>query len=210
MFGFKKERKEKNAQNVEAERHVAPDEPKVIDLSLLVPMIKVAEFDTSSSLVTELPHDNSPVITPFAGDLIVMYALDLPTHFQFVTFRDLHNAALTAAELHSIALQNFPSRVPKIELHGQAPRHMIIAGGNFEATLLLLDSMWDQFEHEMPGELLAVVPARDLLYVSATGWDEAKTFLLEASSRFLPEERYALSKCIFVRRNGKWMPYATD
>ena len=210
MFGFAKKRKAKDAPRIERDNHEAFDEPKAIDQSLLVPMIKVAEFDDSSAHVIEVSHDDSPVIRPFAADLIVMYALDLPTHFQFVTGRDLRNASLTVEEIHSIALRNLPSRVPKIELHGQAPRHMIIAGGNFEATLLLLDSMWEQFEQEMPGELLAVVPARDLLYVSASGWDEAKTFLREASNRYLPEERHALSKCIFVRRNGQWMPYAAD
>ncbi len=194
----------------EKENHVAVETPKVLDRNLLVPMIKVAEFDTSSSPVAAVSHEDSPVIKPFAADLIVMYALDLPTHFQFVSNKDLENASLTSEELHSIALRNLPSRIPKIELHGQAPQYMVIAGGNFEATLLLFDSMWEQFEQEMPGELLAVVPARDLLYVSASGWDGAETFLREASNRSLPEKRYALSKCIFVRRNGQWIPYTTN
>ncbi|MEM4987357.1 DUF1444 family protein [Collimonas sp. H4R21] len=210
MFGFLKGRKGKSVPITDRENRVAGETPKVLDQSLLVPIIKVAEFDTYSSPVVALSHDDSPVIKPFSADLIVMYALDLPTHFQFVTFRDLKNSSLTSEELHSIALRNLPNRVPKIELHGQAPQYMVIAGGNFEATLLLFDSMWDQFEQEMPGELLAVVPARDLLFVSASGWEGAKTFLREASSRVLPEDRYALSKCIFVRRNGQWMPYTTD
>jgi len=208
MFGFLKRRNEKPVS-------APPQEPvKVVraaeapDLSLLVPVIKVVELDAPSAKVIEVPHGESPVVRPFAADLVVMYALDLPTHFQFLSYRDLQAADISEDDLHRLALQNLPTRLPEVKVHGQAPRYMVTAGGNFEATLLLLDSMWEQFAEQMPGELWAVAPARDLLYVSASGWEGALTFLREMANIDLPEKRYALSTCIFARRGGKWQPHA--
>lgn len=85
---------------------------------------------------------------------------------------------------------------------------MVTAGGNFEATLLLLESLWEQVQEQMPGEILAVVPARDLLFVSASGWEGALSFMQEMASRDLPEKRYALTTCVFARRDGEWVPHA--
>lgn len=189
MFGFLKGRRTQATTSSGDDSAKAATDTKDLDLTLLVPIIKVIEMDDPSAPVMTLPHDDSPVMRPFAADLVVMYAIDLPSHFQFVAYRDLRKASITEEELHSIALRNLPARVPKIELHGQPPKYMVTAGGNFEATLLLLDSMWEQFEEQMPGELLAVVPARDLLFVSASGWDDALPFVREMTNRDLPEKR---------------------
>jgi len=207
MFGFLKGLKTQGTSPSETTVEAAPA-AKGLDLTLLVPFIKVMELDDPSVTVVTLSHDDSPVMRPFAADLVVMYAIDLPTHFQFVAYRDLRNASINEEELHSIALRNLSTRVPRIELHGQPPRYMVTAGGNFEATLLLLDSMWEQFAEQMPGDLLAVAPARDLLFVSASGWDGALSFMQEMANGHLPEKRYALSKCVFARRDGKWVPHA--
>ncbi|MBD9668012.1 DUF1444 family protein [Variovorax sp. VRV01] len=208
MFGFLKGRRTQATTSSGEKTADAAPVAQGLDLTLLVPLIKVVELDDPSTAVLTLSHDDSPVTRPFAADLIVMYAVDLPTHFQFVSYGDLKNASMTQEELHSLALRNLPTRVPKIELHGQPSRYMVTAGGNLEATLLLLDSMWEQFEEQMPGELLAVAPARDLLFVSASGWDGALSFMQEMASRDLPEKRYALSKCVFARRGGIWVPHA--
>ncbi|WP_158219421.1 MULTISPECIES: DUF1444 family protein [unclassified Achromobacter] len=179
-----------------------------LDFTLLVPILKVMEPDDPCANVVTLARDDFPIARPFAADLIIMYAIDLPTHFRFVNHRDLRRSAISEEELHALALRNLPARLPEIELHGSPPRYMVTAGGNFEATLLLLESLWDQLEEQMPGDILAVVPARDLLFVSASGWDGAVTFLNEMVSRDLPEKRYALSTCVFARRDGRWVPHS--
>jgi uncharacterized protein YtpQ (UPF0354 family) len=175
---------------------------------MLVPILKVMEPPDTSTEVFAISSDESPVMRPFAADLIVMYAIDLPTHFRFVTYRELRDASISEEDLHALALRNLPLRLPEIEFHGEAPRYMVTAGGNFEATLLLLESLWERIEKQMPGEILAVVPARDLLFVSASGWEGALSFMQEMASRELAEKRYALSACVFARRDGQWVPHA--
>ena len=82
-----------------------------LDLSLLVPILKVMEPADPSDNVLVLARDDSPVVRPFAADLIVMYAIDLPTHFRFVTYRELTDASISEEELHAVALRNLPMRL---------------------------------------------------------------------------------------------------
>ncbi|MNS57167.1 hypothetical protein D3C72_900460 [compost metagenome] len=74
--------------------------------------------------------------------------------------------------------------------------------------MLLLESLWEQVEEQLPGEILAAVPARDLLFVSASGWEGALPFMQDMTSRDFPEKRYALSTCVLARRDGEWVPHA--
>lgn len=177
---------------------------KDAELELLVPVIKAIEFEGSASTV-ELPQLDAPIDRPFAADLMILYAEDKPSHFEFVSNRRLTELGLTEDELHARALQNLPRRPPKIELHGHQPKQMLVAGGNFEATLLLHHELWDEIEKEIEGELLAVAPARDLLFLSNTSWDGARAFLTDVASRELEDKSHRLSRCILRRVSGKWI-----
>jgi len=171
----------------------------------IVPVIKVVEHESPDMEHVDLPADESPVCNPFAADLIVMYAEDFPDRFAYLSKRRMRELGLTMDELHSLAVANLPNRVQKIELHGSAPRFMITAGGNFEATLLLHPTLWDDLSEHIPGSPMAVAPARDLLFVTSSEWEEGISFLREMAEKELEDKRYSLSKCLLVRRNGGWV-----
>jgi uncharacterized protein YtpQ (UPF0354 family) len=152
----------------------------------------------------ELPEDESPVSNVFVGDLIVMYAEDFPDRFAYLSKRRMRELGLNMDGLHALAIQNLPSRVPNIEVHGGAPRFMITAGGNFEATLLLHPTLWDSLAEHLPGTPMAVVPARDLLFVTCAEWEEGPAFMKEMAEKELEEKRYALSKLVFIKRDDSW------
>jgi uncharacterized protein YtpQ (UPF0354 family) len=181
-------------------------EPQARDAALLslVPVVKAIEFEGGGKTI-ELPIEDAPISRPFVADLMILYAEDKPSHFQFVSSRRLAELGLTEDELHTQALQNLPSRPPKIELHGNPPKQMLIAGGNFEATLLLYDTLWDQAEENIEGELLAVAPARDLLFISVTSWAGAREFLTDVASRDLEDKTHMLSRAILRRVSRKWV-----
>ena len=72
-----------------------------------------------------------------------------------------------------------------------------------------MDDLWEQLEEQMAGGVLATVPARDLLFVSASGWEDGLPFLRDMASKDW-ESRYALSQCVLARREGKWVPYDSN
>lgn len=106
--------------------------------------------------------------------------------------------------LHALAVDNLARRLPPIELHGGAPRYMITAGGNLEATLLLHPTLWESLAEHLPGSPIVVVPARDLLCVTSSEWDDGCAFLKDMAEKHPEDKRYALSKLLFIRRNGSW------
>ena len=179
-----------------------------LDWSLVVPLIRVLAAEDTGRVI-EVADEDWPVTRPFCADLIVNYAVDLPSHFEFINAWQLAEHGMTEDELHRLAMGNLPKRLPSIELHGEAPKFMVTAGGNFEATLLLVDDLWEQLEEQMAGGVLATVPARDLLFVSASGWEDGLPFLRDMASKDW-ESRYALSQCVLARREGKWVPYDSN
>ena len=111
-----------------------------LDWSLVVPLIRVLAAEETGRVI-EVTDEDWPVTRPFCADLIVNYAVDLPSHFAFINAWQLAEHGMTEDELHRLAMGNLPKRLPPIELHGEAPKFMVTAGGNFEATLLLVDDL---------------------------------------------------------------------
>eukprot|EP01031_Cornospumella_fuschlensis_P043297 gene43297-52922_t len=139
MFGLFRKRQ------ADAEvRPAAPAQPAPLDLAMIVPVVKAIVGDDDPATVIELPPDEAPLSRPFVADLIVMYAIDHPDRFEFISNRHLRECGLSIEQLHDLALSNLPRRTPPVEMHGQSPRYMITAGGNMEATLLLHDALWDE------------------------------------------------------------------
>src|SRR5256885_92520 len=58
--------------------------------------------------------------------------------------------------------------VPPIERHGEGPWYLLTAGGDYVASILLLDEVWQQLEEEIDGDIVAVVPARDVLLFTSS------------------------------------------
>lgn len=182
-----------------------PTEPDKEALARIIPVIKAILPEDTGLQVIEFPEkDNAPVSRTFAGDLMIMYAEDLPDHFAFVSVRRMAELGLDEDALHALAVRNLPSRVPPIELHGSGPRYMITAGGNLEATLLLHPTLWEALAEYLPGSPIAVVPARDLLLVSSSEWEDGRALLKEAAAKEPMEKRYALSKLLFIKRGDTW------
>jgi hypothetical protein len=180
----------------------APTAPPSADvLERIIPVIKVAEPGLGG---ITLPPGEDPVVRPFAGDLVVMYAEDLPDHFAYLSHRRMRELGLAPDTLHALAVRNLPGRVGQIQLLGSAPRFMITAGGNLEATLLLHPTLWESLAEHLPGAPMAAVPARDLLFVTGADSEEGRAFLKQSAEKELEDKRYALSRQVFTRRDGAW------
>lgn len=175
------------------------------DQSLIVPLVKGMGLPSGEGAAIQLSVDDSPVVRPFASDMVIMYAIDRPSHFEFVAMREIQARQLSVEDLHDLAVKNLPSRVSQVEVHDLGGgMHGLSAGGNLEASLLLVDSLWDQLAARLPGEPLAAVPARDLLFTIGSGQPNAMALISSRAMIDLAEKRYAISQSVLVRRGGKW------
>lgn len=84
---------------------------------------------------------------------------------------------------------------------------MLTAGGNYEATLLLLPEVWESVSSMVSGHIVAAVPARDIIYVTGDASDEDLADLRRWTSQMIEKADKPLSRT-FVRWTGsQWEAY---
>ena len=85
---------------------------------------------------------------------------------------------------------------------------MLSAGGDYDASLLLVDEIWSGDMLKVDGEIVVAVPARNvLLFVPAA--DEARVKELKALvRRVFAEYSYTLTDQLFIYRKGRFQRYS--
>jgi uncharacterized protein YtpQ (UPF0354 family) len=179
----------------------APTEP---DRSTIVPRIKHTQFLASLQEMA-VPPDQLPVTEPFVGDLLITYAFDLPGMFQMVSPGDLERLAIRPDELRDIAIENLKQQLPEIGIMEQLPLRLIVTGNDLEACALLADTFWTDLSAEIPGEIVAAVPSRDVLVFCSSKDADGLQALRELSAEVREgETTHALSEHLLVWRQERW------
>lgn len=155
----------------------------------------------------QLDHRDSPVCKPYAEGLLVCYVVDEGTSYTYVQYRHLEVDGIDEAELHRIGLHNLVglvrNRDTRVQPYGNV--FAVLMGGDFEASLLLLDQLWDeQFRQFVRGDYAVAIPARDILSFCDSNSAEGIQELQKIISRIQPSCDHLISNQIFVRRNSKW------
>lgn len=156
----------------------------------------------------KLSADDSPVERKLVADLLVLYAFDLDSHFQLVANHDLSRLGVSADELHARSLANLRALNLDIRAHQGDRCIMLTAGGNFEATLLLLPEVWESVQSMVTGNMVASVPARDLLFLTGDAVPENLADLRSVTSKALENVDKPLSRQFLQWANGVWSEYA--
>jgi uncharacterized protein YtpQ (UPF0354 family) len=167
----------------------------------LVPIVKSANWLAGLPTEADLPS------VAFVGDLVIVYAFDRPHSFGFAQMSDLDTLGLTADDALPLALDNLRTRLPAdLTTRGDGKSMLFVAGGNFEASLILLPEVWDQIGMQLRGDVIACVLARDICLMTSTGVAGGIESLLAARSRILDEMSLddLISATLLIRQQGTW------
>jgi uncharacterized protein YtpQ (UPF0354 family) len=136
--------------------------------SNIVPILKGLVDDADARQATRPENVPLPIHRPLVEDLLVMYAFDLPEHFAFLNQREASELNLSPSELHDLAINNLLCRLENIEIQQMKdlPVFCLQIGGNLDASLLLLQDIRDTVAKNVPGEIVAAVPSRDVFLVT--------------------------------------------
>jgi uncharacterized protein YtpQ (UPF0354 family) len=171
--------------------------------------LKVDVFDGDRAAGAAVPAAQMPIVRGFAGDLLVTYVMDLGDCYHLVAKSHLGASGLDRDELHRVGLDNLAALVNQrstvVQPYGNI--FAVLMGGDFEASLLLLDGLWDEtFRRWVDGDYAVAVPARDILAFcdarSAAGIDELEQLIGRAFGGF----DHQLSRRIYTGRPGRWEP----
>jgi hypothetical protein len=132
-----------------------------------------AEGGTGAAVILAGPEE--PILRPVGNGLLISYAIDVGNAFHLVQRRHLSEAGLTEDDLHGTAIANLLGLArQRLEIRPYDGAYAVLLDGNFEASLLLADSLWDEsLAHLAPNGFVAAAPARDLLAFCDAGSPEA-------------------------------------
>ena len=183
---------------------------EVIDTSRITPTIKDREWladikETMKKSGTKEIADH--VYEDFNAELIIVYAEDSPKNLRYLTTKDLEPVKLRLTDLKSLAIKNLKKIIPKIEVRDGNGFYMVTADGNYEASLILFEELWDGVQIKVDGDYVIAVPARDMLLITGSKNKEGIKKISEISKKIVTEGSYRLTSDLFVRRDGKFIKY---
>lgn len=187
--------------------------PEDLDRTRIVPVIKDKPWleDIQKSMEergAKGPMEN--VHEELNSDLIIVYAEDSPQNIRYFTPKDLEKAGIDPKDLRGLACENLKRLLPKIERYGTNGAYMLTAGGNYEASLLLLDSVWSDIQKDVQGDIVVAIPTRDVLLVTGSDDREGLEKMRQTVQKISKKSAYKLTTKLFVRRDGKFVEFTGD
>lgn len=150
-----------------------------------------------------------PLHDPLAGDLIVVYALDLPRSIRQLQGPDLPLLGVDRQELATLAAANLRTMIPRERIErreGEADATCLwVAGGTYESSLLVLPELWESEAAAVQGDLLACVPARDLLVTGDSAHPGARKRMRRMWAEIAPGGDHVISATILKWAEGRWV-----
>ena len=156
----------------------------------------------------QLSHEDSPVLRDLNNGLLVAYAVDQGHHYSIVQNRHLAGTGIAADDLHRIGVGNLYELAHdrlRTQKHGSVTA--ILLDGNFEASVLLLDTVWeDSLADQVQGEFVVAIPSRDVLAFGDTQSPETLQELQGVIERvYRPGVDHLISDRLYRRHAGNWV-----
>jgi uncharacterized protein YtpQ (UPF0354 family) len=168
--------------------------------------LKAKEFGHSDNEVS-LAYRDAPIIKDLNSSLCVAYVVDEGRHFKYLQNRDCEKSGLSRSEIHEISVGNlkeFAKERIQIRPHGNI--YAVILDGNFEASLILVDGLWEKgLAHLAPNGFVAALPARDILAFCDANSAEGIAELNQLIER-VENGDHMLSRELYRRGDGGWRP----
>ncbi len=184
-----------------------------IDPARITPVIKdrgwITEIKAGMKArgAKEIPEN---VYEDLNEELVIVYAEDSPKNLRYLSPKDLEQVDLKPSDLKDLAIRNLKSIIPKIEAHGGNGVYMVTAGGDYEASLLLFEGLWDGVQIKVDGDYVVAVPSRDMLLITGSRNKEGVQKISELAIKTVAEAPYHLTSDLFIRKDGKYMKYKNE
>lgn len=181
-----------------------------IDPERIVPVLKPRTWIQQVNQGLTLRGAKKPldhVFEEYNEELIIVYAEDNPKSVRYLSTSDLEALHLEKHELRPLSCANLKRLLPSPEIENRNRTYRVMAGGDYDASLLLLEPVWNNGQVQISGELVAAIPSRDiLLVVGSHDANGVKQLKLTAQTIFA-QAPYALTARLFVFRDHTFVPF---
>lgn len=159
----------------------------------------------------EIPDDDQPIFVASKGVFGVVYFMDEGDGFTYVNQGHLREAGISVQELHRIGLDNLAGLLTggqrKLKLQSlRQSAFGLILDGHFEASLVLLDQLWDgALKKYLPSAPVVAMPSRDVCSFCDSQSAQGIEILKGVVERVSQGGGHLISPQLFTRREGRWL-----
>ena len=154
----------------------------------------------------ELSRDEQPIDNPYCEGLSVFYLLDEGDQFVYVQNKHIQESGISTEQLNKLGLENLGKIADEIKMTENKGIIYFTGNGNFEASLLLVQKIWNEWLPEYcPNGYVAAIPSRDILAVSDRNNQEGISKLCAIVERIWPTGDHLLSKSLFCYEEDMWV-----
>ncbi len=181
-----------------------------LDRTLIIPVIKDRPWldEVNGRIRAQVGKDAPGVaVDDFNNELVVIYALDDSKRMRYLMADEL--SGIERDGLRTLALKNLTRIMPKIQMATDGTLAMMIAGGDYEASLLLLDNIWTDGTVKVKGDVVVAIPTRSMLLVTGSQ-DRAGLKRMREIVAKNADAPYRLTTALFVYRNGRFVKFGKD
>lgn len=178
-----------------------------LTINQIIPVIKPISYVQGIKEMSEDMNGKAPEIIyeKYNEDIIVAYAIDRNNTIEYLTKEDFETFNIPKDSLRSIATRNLENLL-EIKFQGDDGLYMILAGGAYEASVMLINDIFKKDILPVDGDFVIAIPSRDLLLVTgsrnASGIEKIKKMakeVYETGSYTISDHLYKWNGSLFMR-----------
>lgn len=175
---------------------------------LLLPAIKNTSWLDACKQTDANKQDDPVVYLPLAGDLVVVFALDMSVRMSYLYQSQLveYSPDNDLNTLYMHALNNFNSYLEHIDIQRTEIGYIIRLDGNYDASLILKVDQW-LTNLSLIGQPVVAIIARNLLVIADSNDHEQVHLLRQYAKQQMDEAPYALSAELYTLKDAKLTLY---
>ncbi|MDC6361504.1 MULTISPECIES: DUF1444 family protein [Flavobacteriaceae] len=179
---------------------------KEIDINRIVPVIKPSDYFEQLKTLGNSTYEDFKVPEliwePYNEDLIIVYAEDRDNNINYFNQEEFEKLEIARDSLLEFSVNNLSNIVPKIETVGENGNFGLIAGGDYEVSLMLMTSIWTKENFDVDGEIVIAIPNRDLVFITGSNDNEAIEKLKNTVQESYETGNHSVSRS-FYKWNGE-------
>ncbi len=164
-------------------------------------IVPVMVYSGASGVYAERSGGTRPArrIEALNNELSIAYAVATPLKLMQVDERWFDQRGIATEGLRRCAINNLRAKLPGLDVQRSSALNVVIAGGYFEASVLLFDDFWAREAGRLRGDPVVAIPAHDVLLFGDSAKPKVLAEIRRQAREIHADAAYVLSPHLFRR-----------